>query len=368
MSHDTKKLLTLAHQMETSAIEEFLATAKKKDKKKLDPKAKVRNRGTVCVPAASAKDKQDHFPINSESQARNALARVHQYSSVPSWYNGSLKGLQDAVSRKVHSKYPGIGKSDKKKSSSVSETLLSKYAQEPNQSVQPAEPNSSVDPNAPEPGWQQDHAEQPAPPGQKWTVVNDQRVLVPAATTTTAPAAAAGKFAKIDPIFQTMLGTAPDTQLGPQTQAALDRYKASRKNPGMTNELAFEYLKKEPAYASRSAMQYDDNSNTYAAIATLLSKYAQLPPAAPKADPTNQLNQILAPYGYSVAPQSIKPLPSAQYVDVTIMAGPKAKWQGTGHQSVEVKKLIDPVMVATYGFGAKPVVQASVEALLSKYA
>src|ERR1700679_529989 len=108
MSHDSKKILTLAAQMESLAYAEAIKLAKKKEKKKLNPKAKVRNRGTVCIPAASAKDKQDHFPINSESQARNALARVHQYSSVPSWYSGSLKGLQDAVSRKVHSQYPGI--------------------------------------------------------------------------------------------------------------------------------------------------------------------------------------------------------------------------------------------------------------------
>ena len=98
-----------------------------KDKKKLDPKAKVRNRGTVCVPASSAKDKKDHFPINDEAQARNALARVHQYSSVPSWYSGSLKSLQELVSRKVHSKYKGIGKSEKKSSVEFSETLLIKY-------------------------------------------------------------------------------------------------------------------------------------------------------------------------------------------------------------------------------------------------
>jgi hypothetical protein len=96
-----------------------------KDKKKLDPKAKVRNRGTVCVPASSAKDKKDHFPINDADQARNALARVHQYSSVPSWYSGSLKSLQELVSRKVHSKYKGIGK-DKKKSSST-HALVAKY-------------------------------------------------------------------------------------------------------------------------------------------------------------------------------------------------------------------------------------------------
>lgn len=103
--------------------ETFLTLAAAK-KKKLDPKAKVRNRGTVCVPAERAKDKKDHFPINSEGQARNALARVHQYSKVPSWYKGSLEGLQKLVSSKVHSKYPSIGKSEKKsKKSSVNYDL-----------------------------------------------------------------------------------------------------------------------------------------------------------------------------------------------------------------------------------------------------
>jgi hypothetical protein len=108
---------------------EMILVAKKKEKKHLDPKAKVRNRGTVCVPAESAKDHKDHFPINDEDQARNALARVHQYSSAPPWYKGSLKGLQDLVSRKVHSKYPGIGKSEKKKKKSAMEHLIEKYGE-----------------------------------------------------------------------------------------------------------------------------------------------------------------------------------------------------------------------------------------------
>jgi hypothetical protein len=102
---------------EDAPADTYIRTAA--EKKKLDPKAKVRNRGTVCVPASSAKDKKDHFPINDEAQARNALARVHQYSKVPSWYSGSLKSLQELVSSKVHSKYKGIGKdkSTKKKAS-----------------------------------------------------------------------------------------------------------------------------------------------------------------------------------------------------------------------------------------------------------
>jgi len=116
MSHDTDKLLALADDFEKKATESLVKEAKKKETKKLDPKAKVRNRGTVCVPAESAKDKKDHFPINNIDQARNALARVHQYSSAPEWYSGSLKGLQSLVSRKVHSKYPAIGKEDKKSS------------------------------------------------------------------------------------------------------------------------------------------------------------------------------------------------------------------------------------------------------------
>jgi hypothetical protein len=56
-------------------------------KTKDDPKAKVRNHGNVCCDNKhpKVKDNKDHFPINSESQARNAIARVNQYSSVPSW-------------------------------------------------------------------------------------------------------------------------------------------------------------------------------------------------------------------------------------------------------------------------------------------
>lgn len=127
---EAKKHLREMYEGEKSGNIVYHKRAADKSKPKLDPKAKVRNRGTVCVPASSAKDKKDHFPINSEAQARNALARVHQYSSVPAWYSGSLKSLQELVSRKVHSKYKGIGKSEKKKSATleISETLLSKYS------------------------------------------------------------------------------------------------------------------------------------------------------------------------------------------------------------------------------------------------
>ena len=61
--------------------------------KKLDPNAKVRNRGKVIFPAGSSKvkDNKDHFPINDANQARNSIARVGQYRVVPPWYNGTLE-------------------------------------------------------------------------------------------------------------------------------------------------------------------------------------------------------------------------------------------------------------------------------------
>ena len=76
----------------------------------LDPEAKVRNRGDAVFPANSkkVKDNKDHFPINDADQARNALSRVAQYSSVPSWYSGSLSELQSAVRSAVSRKFPNI--------------------------------------------------------------------------------------------------------------------------------------------------------------------------------------------------------------------------------------------------------------------
>lgn len=125
MSYSPDQLLTIVANYEQLATKSLVVTAKKKEKKKLDPKAKVRNRGTVCVPAESAKDKKDHFPINDEGQARNALARVQQLSSAP-WYKGSLEGLKALVARKVKAKYPKIDVGGKKeKKSSLEAELLS---------------------------------------------------------------------------------------------------------------------------------------------------------------------------------------------------------------------------------------------------
>lgn len=76
--------------------------------------AKETARGTCVFPAKHPKvtDNKDHFPLNSEAQARNALARANQFSKAPPWYKGTLQSLVSAVVRKVHSKYKGIEISD----------------------------------------------------------------------------------------------------------------------------------------------------------------------------------------------------------------------------------------------------------------
>ena len=88
---------------------------KKKGKNKKDPGAKVRNRGDVVFSAGSksVNDDEDHFPINSLKQARNALAQASKYKKkAPAWFNGSLKKLVMTVQRKVHAKYPSIKTTD----------------------------------------------------------------------------------------------------------------------------------------------------------------------------------------------------------------------------------------------------------------
>jgi hypothetical protein len=122
--------------------EDFCDTANGLDKeaaeKKLDPKAKVRNRGKVVFPAGSAKvkDNKDHFELNNEGQARAALSYAGHYGSAPPWYSGSLEELKGAIRRKVKSEFPSINVSEPKKKKAMEElleTLTIKYAQMPMQ-------------------------------------------------------------------------------------------------------------------------------------------------------------------------------------------------------------------------------------------
>ena len=103
----------MRHELLTSATEVENEINEAKKKKTKDPKAKIRNRGEVVFSAGSSKvkDDVDHFPINSISQARNALARSGQYSSSPSWYKGSLSELKNKVKSAVKGKYPSIKQS-----------------------------------------------------------------------------------------------------------------------------------------------------------------------------------------------------------------------------------------------------------------
>ena len=263
MSRDTNKLLKITCNYEKIGLTSLIIEAKKKEKKKLDPKAKVRNRGTVCVPAERAKDKKDHFPINDEGQARNALARVHQYSSAPSWYSGSLKGLQSLVSGKVHSKYPGIGKADKKKKKSfveVSETILAKYGQfhntvhpvgTPGYNPATALFQSQMNHGDP-PQWQRDPND-PATYQTPSTGTSDQYVT------------SLQKF--LTETMETPL--VPDGKFGPNTSNALKRWQESNgvEATGKLDENTIAAL--EP-HLNTSASSSD----------RLFRKYAQIGPAA----------------------------------------------------------------------------------------
>ena len=80
------------------------------EKKKLDPKAKVRNKPDPIFPSDSplVKDDADHFPLGTENQARNALSRANQMKEAPEWFKGDLKKFLAIVVKKVHSEYPDI--------------------------------------------------------------------------------------------------------------------------------------------------------------------------------------------------------------------------------------------------------------------
>jgi len=87
-------------------LNDFIIFAEKEP----DPKAKIRNRPSPAFDAKhpKIKDNKDHFPLGSENQARNALARANQYKSAPEWWSGSLQELLNAVARKVKAKYKNI--------------------------------------------------------------------------------------------------------------------------------------------------------------------------------------------------------------------------------------------------------------------
>lgn len=87
------------------------------------------------------------------------------------------------------------------------------------------------------------------------------------------------------------------------------------------------------------------------------TKLAQQEASATHNDLTAQLNQALAPYGYSINPGAeAKVFANEKYIDVPVLAGMKAKWKGTTNQSQEVKKILDPITTMLTGFVSKPVI------------
>jgi len=98
-----------------SIIDDLFKILNEDEKGETDPKAKVRNKPNPVFSAGSSnvKDNKDHFPLGTVAQARNALARANQYSSVPKWYNGTLKSLKSAVASAVKKAYPSINVSKK---------------------------------------------------------------------------------------------------------------------------------------------------------------------------------------------------------------------------------------------------------------
>lgn len=107
MSYTPEELLSLTASFEDFVNKQLIKIAKGK---KSNPKAAVRTRGLVIFSAEDpkVKDNKDHFPINNVAQARNALARVNQYSEAPDWYKGTLQSLVSTIVKAVKKHYPSI--------------------------------------------------------------------------------------------------------------------------------------------------------------------------------------------------------------------------------------------------------------------
>lgn len=91
----------------------------KKFKKKLDinlqgdpagDRTKTDLVGTVAgLPSQFIVDKEAHFPISTEDQAKSAISRVlYSMYQAPDWFQGSIDDLRELVCKAVLTKYPKI--------------------------------------------------------------------------------------------------------------------------------------------------------------------------------------------------------------------------------------------------------------------
>ena len=53
-------------------------------------------------------DDRNHYPTHDAAHARNALSRVMQHDSVPSWFDGTITQLRRIVINNVKKKFPSI--------------------------------------------------------------------------------------------------------------------------------------------------------------------------------------------------------------------------------------------------------------------
>ena len=225
MSYTANELLKLASDYDNVATRALVVTAKKKEKKKLDPKAKVSNIGKGKKKTKKSSEYYDDL-LNKYGQGAAGNPNDPFGLTPPKAPVGGPAGNPNNPFGLPTQQYGIFGK----------------------------------DPNYPLPiNWNQ-QPQQPSPSTPQAMTGS------PATPTSAAKPTHKSKFAPIDPIFQTMLGVNNDGAFGPQTRAALDIYKKSR-NPGMSDELAFEYLRREPQYKAKVALPYDDNSNTYGSTA-----------------------------------------------------------------------------------------------------
>jgi hypothetical protein len=69
------------------------------------------NRPAAIFPSTHPKvnDGKDHYPIPDKNHGRSALQRLSQFKdSKPSWWDGSVEELKNAIVRAVKGKFPGM--------------------------------------------------------------------------------------------------------------------------------------------------------------------------------------------------------------------------------------------------------------------
>jgi len=75
------------------------------------------NRPAAIFPSTHPKvnDGKDHYPIPDKTHGRSALQRLSQFKdSKPSWWEGSVEELKNAIVRAVKGKFPGMEIEEKK--------------------------------------------------------------------------------------------------------------------------------------------------------------------------------------------------------------------------------------------------------------